>query len=102
MNGVESQNEVQLVPQNLDVVANETYNLSLSDINLTYVAQTDADTIDDIIAGLQSHPDYDATVFTIAKAANGTSIEISLLKWVKLRQPHHFLELRELNWMMSI
>ena len=77
VNGVESQNEVQLVPQNLDVVANETYNLSLSDINLTYVAQTDADTIDDIIAGLQSHPDYDATVFTIAKAANGTSIEIS-------------------------
>ena len=77
VNGVESQNEVQLVPQNFDVVANETYNLSLSDINLTYVAQTDADTIDDIIAGLQSHPDYDATVFTIAKAANGTSIEIS-------------------------
>jgi len=75
--GVESQKEVQLVSQSLTVVAKETYNLSASGITLSYVADTDADTIDDIIAGLQSHPDYDATVFTIAKDANGTSIKIS-------------------------
>jgi len=75
--GVESQKEVQLVSQSLTVVANETYSLSASGITLSYVADTDADTIDDIIAGLQSHPDYDATVFTIAKDANGTSIKIS-------------------------
>lgn len=75
--GVESLKEVQLVSQNLSVVANETYNLSASGITVSYVAETDADTIDDIIAGLQSHPDYDASVFTVAKAANGTSIEIS-------------------------
>ena len=76
-NGVERKKEVQVISQNLSVVANETYNLSASGITLSYVAETDADTIDDIIAGLQSHPDYDATVFTIAKAANGASIEIS-------------------------
>ena len=75
--GVEAKAEIQLVPQTLTVVANETYNLSVSDINLTYVAQSDEDSIEDIIAGLQSHPDYDAAVFTIAKAANGNSIEIS-------------------------
>lgn len=77
VNGVVSKNEVQIISQNLAVVANETYNLSASSITLSYVAETDADTIDDIIAGLQSHPDYDATVFTIAAAANGTSIEIT-------------------------
>lgn len=76
-NGVESQKEVQVISQNLSVVANETYNLSVSGITLSYVAETDEDTIDDIIAGLQSHPDYDAAVFTIDKAANGTSIEIT-------------------------
>lgn len=77
VNGVVSKNEVQIISQNLSVVANETYNLSASGITLSYVAETDADTIDDIIAGLQSHPDYDATLFTIAAAANGTSIEIT-------------------------
>ena len=75
-NGVEGTKEAQLISQNLSVVANETYNLSASGITLSYIAETDADTIDNIILGLQSHPDYDPTVFTIAKATNGTSIEI--------------------------
>ena len=75
--GVESEKEVQVISQDLSVVANETYNLSAAGITLSYLAKTDADTIDEIIVGLQSHPDYDATVFTIAKGVNGTSIEIS-------------------------
>jgi flagellar hook protein FlgE len=75
--GVESEKEVQVIPQSLEVVANESYNLSAADITVSYVAATDSDTLDQIIAGLKSHPDYDDTVFTIAKASDGTSIELS-------------------------
>jgi len=74
--GVDSRKEVQLIAPNLDIVANETYNLSASGITLSYVAATDLDTLDNIITGLQAHPDYDSSVFTIAKASDGTSIEI--------------------------
>ena len=75
-NGVESTKEVQVIPQNLSVVANETYNLSASGITLSYVAKTDNDTIGEIIEGFISHPDYDDTVFTLAATADG-SIKVS-------------------------
>lgn len=75
--GAEGSKEIQSISQTLSVVANETYNLSASGITLSYIAEADGESIEDLILGLQSHPDYDPTVFTITKAANDNSIEIT-------------------------
>ena len=70
--------EEQIVSfDDFDVVANETYNLSVGTTTLSYVALTDSDTLSDIVTGLQNDDAYDTASFTISKVDGEDKIKIT-------------------------
>ena len=58
-----------------EMVANETYTLTVGSTKLVYVPTSDSQSIDELLAGFASHPDYDETEFSLSN--EGSSLVIT-------------------------